>query len=97
MKDIKLGYETETGKVIKIEPSHVIVTGITQKSGKTTTLEALIKRSGYRAIVFKTKIGETGFSEGTIIPPYFKEKSDWQYVSALLEATLKEKLKFERS
>lgn len=97
MKDIKLGYELKTGKVVKIEPTHIIVTGITQKSGKTTTLEALIKRSDYKAIVFKTKIGETGFSEGTIVPPYFKEKSDWQYVSSLLEATLKEKLKFERS
>jgi hypothetical protein len=94
---ILLGHEVRTGKKVVIEPSHLITTGITQLSGKTTTLEALIKRSGLKAIVFKTKIGETGFSEGNLIPPYFKERSDWQYVTALLEATLKERLKFERS
>lgn len=94
---IKLGYEIGTGSEVGIAPSHLIVTGVTQLSGKTTTLEALIKRSRSRAIVFKTKVGETGFTEGTIIPPYFKERSDWQYVSQLLEATLREKLKFERS
>lgn len=94
---IKLGYEIETGAVVTIKPSHLIATGITQLSGKTTTLEALIKRSGLRAIVFKTKVGETGFTEGTLIPPYFLERSDWQYVSSLLEATMREKLKFERA
>lgn len=95
--DIKLGYELETGKRVNIDKSHLIVTGVTQLSGKTTTLEALIKRSGMKAIVFKTKIGETGFSEGTVIPPYFKERFDWEYVLSLLEATMKEKLKFQRS
>jgi hypothetical protein len=97
MNEIKLGYEVGTGQEVNINLSHLIATGITQLSGKTTTEEALIERSGKRAIVFKTKVGETGFSKGTVIPPYFKEKSDWQYVQSLLEATLKEKLKFERS
>ena len=96
-KEIKLGYEIGTGEPVTIKLSHVIATGITQLSGKTTTQEGLIKRSHRHAIVFKTKVGESGFSEGTIIPPYFKERSDWQYVSSLLEATLKERLKFERA
>lgn len=96
-EEILLGFEVETGESIFIRKSHLIATGITQLSGKTTTEEALIKRSGKRAIVFKTKVGETGFTEGLVIPPYFKEKSDWQYVSSLLEATLKERLKFERA
>ena len=96
-EEIKLGYEIETGEIVSVKLSHLIATGITQLSGKTTTEEAAIKRSGRRAIVFKTKVGETGFTEGTVIPPYFKERSDWQYVSSLLEATLKEKLKFERA
>jgi len=96
-KRIFIGYEVGSGKEVYIPLTHLIVTGITQESGKTTTLEALIKRGNLRAIVFKTKIGETGFSEGTVIPPYYKERSDWQYVQTLLEATLKEKLKFERS
>lgn len=96
-KDILLGYEIETGKEVYIKLSHLVVTGITAESGKTTTLNALIKRSGLKAIMFKTKGGEKAITEGVIIPPYFREKSDWQYVSSLLEATLKEKLKFERS
>jgi len=96
-EEILLGYEIGTANPIYIRNSHLIATGITQLSGKTTTIEALITRSKKRAIVFKTKVGETGFTQGTVIPPYFKEKSDWQYVSSLLEATLKEKLKFERA
>jgi len=97
MNEIKLGYEDGSGVVVVVKPSHLIATGISQLSGKTTTLEALIKRSGLKAIVFKTKVGEKGFNEGTVIPPYFKERSDWQYVATLLEATLREKLKFERA
>lgn len=94
---VKLGYEVGSGELVTVKQSHLISTGITQLSGKTTTLEALIKRSGKRAIVFKTKVGESGFSEGTTIPPYYRERSDWQYVTTLLEATLREKLKFERA
>lgn len=99
MKDkIKLGYELKTGKEIFISPSHLIVTGLTQKAGKTTALESLIKRSGRRAIVFRTKIGEKSFLQGTIIPPYFKDRSDWQFIQGLVEATIKEKLRgFERA
>ena len=37
---IKLGYEIKTGKEVGINPSHLIVTGLTQLSGKTTTLGA---------------------------------------------------------
>lgn len=97
MKPILLGYEVPTGKEVHIQPAHLVVAGITQKSGKTTTLEALIKRSGLKAVVFKTKIGEKGFSEGTLTQPFFKERCDWQYVTALLEASSREKLKFEKS
>jgi hypothetical protein len=96
-KNIFIGFEIKTGKKVEIPLAHLIVTGITTLSGKTTTIEALIKRSGLRAIIFKTKVGEAGINEGTIIPPYFKENSNWQYVQSLLEATLKERMKFERS
>jgi len=97
MKKIKLGYAVETGETVYVEPSHIIATGVTQRSGKTTTLEALMIRSLLKSNVFKTKVGETGFTQGTVIPPFFRERSDWQYVASLLEATLKEKLKFERA
>ena len=42
-------------------------------------------------------VGETGFSEGNIIPSYFRERFDWEYVLNLLQALMKEKLKFQRS
>ena len=97
MKDIKLGYEVETGKQVDIKPTHLVVSGITQESGKTTTLQALIKRGGFRAIIFKTKPGERGIIEGTVIPPYYKDDFSWEYASELMESVMKEKLKFERS
>lgn len=93
---IKLGYEIGTGEEVVISPSHLIVTGVTQLSGKTTTLEALIKRSGLKAIVFKTKIGEKSFTEGTEIPPFFKDRSDYEFVKSLIEAYSKEKLFLEK-
>lgn len=90
--NIKLGYEVGTGKEVFIKNSHSIVTGLTQEAGKTTTLEALIKRSNKKAIIFKTKVGEKSFLSGTMIPPYFKEQSDWQFIQGLIEATIKEKV-----
>jgi len=96
VKSIKIGYEIGTGKQIDINPSHLIVTGVTQLSGKTTTLEALIKRSGLKAIVFKTKIGEKSFTQGTEIPPFFRDRSDYEFVRSLIEAYAKEKLFLEK-
>lgn len=96
MKNIKLGYEIGTADIIEIKPSHLIVTGVTQLSGKTTTLEALIKRSGLKTVVFKTKIGEKSFTEGTEVPPFFRDRSDYEFVKSLIEAYAKEKLFLEK-
>ena len=95
-ESIKLGYEIKTGKEVGINPSHLIVTGITQLSGKTTTLEALIKRSGLKAVIFKTKIGEKSFTEGAEIAPFFRDRSDYEFVKSLIEAYAKEKLFLEK-
>lgn len=96
MKKIKLGYEVGTGNQIDIDPSHLIATGITQLAGKTVTLESLMRRSNYRGIVFKTKIGERGFSEGRIVAPFFRERSDYEFVKSLIEAYSREKLFIEK-
>jgi len=93
---MRLGFEVGTGKKVEVRPSHLIVTGITQLSGKTTTLEALIKRSKLKAIVFKTKIGEKSFTEGTEAPPFFRDRSDYEFVRSLIEAYAKEKLYLEK-
>lgn len=94
---IHLGYELGTGAAVAIPLKHMAVTGQTQESGKTTTLEALISRGDLRAVAFVTKRAEGAFRSGRRIQPYFRERADWQFVSAVLEATLRERLKFERS
>lgn len=96
---IKLGYETPSGKEVYIDLSHLIVTGITQLSGKTTTLEALINRSQpllLKAIVFKTKRGEKSFSTGHQITPFFKNRSDYEFVRSLIESYSRERLSIEK-
>lgn len=94
---ILLGYEVGTGEEVRMRLAHTVVTGMSQLSGKTTTLQAIIDRSGLRAIAFKTKRGEAGFNNYREVLPYFREQSDWKYVSGILEAYLHEKVKFERS
>lgn len=94
---VHLGYEVGSGTPVAIPLRHLCVTGQTQLSGKTTALEALIVRAGRTAIAFRTKRGERSFRSTLTIPPYFRERADWQFVASLLEATLHEKLKFERS
>ena len=93
---IKLGYKLGSGEEVSINPSHLIVTGITQLSGKTTTLEALITRSNLKAIVFKTKIGEKSFSSGNVVTPFFRDRSDYEFVRSLIEAYAKEKMNIEK-
>jgi len=98
LKTIHLGYEISSGEPVEIPLRHLAVTGQTQDSGKTTTLEALISRSELKAIAFVTKRGERSFqTTRTSLPPYFRERADWQFVSSILEATFREKMKFERS
>ena len=94
---IKIGYEIKSGHEIEIPLAHTVVTGLTHESGKTTAITGLIKRSGLKAIIFKTKIGEKAITEGMLIPPFYREDFDWEYAMELLESARKEKLKFERS
>lgn len=96
-KPIPLGYEVGTGQPVEIPLKHLAVTGQTQESGKTTTLEALIARAGVKAIAFVTKRGEKSFTEGRRIPAYFREEADWQFVLAVLEAAMNTKLYRHRS
>ncbi len=99
---ILLGFEVGTGDEVYLEDGQTVVTGMTQLSGKTTCLEALVERGKVTAVAFLTKRGESGFRNQREIPPYFKEQKkgtliDWQYVSAILEAVMSEKMKLERS
>jgi hypothetical protein len=100
MNTIKLGYEVGTGTEIHIPIGHMAVVGQTQAAGKTTTLEALTHRmpQDYRAVAFVTKRGEGSFADvGNRLVPYFKHEANWQFVQSILEATMRERMKFERS
>ena len=96
-QSIHLGFEVSTGTPVAIPLGHMAVTGMTQQAGKTTTLEALIARSGLRAIAFVTKRGEASFADAKRIPPYFRERADWVFVASLIDATLAEKNKILRA
>jgi len=95
--DILLGYRIPTGEEVEIPVRHMCVTGQTQESGKTTTLEALVARSGKRALAFVTKRGERSFESGRKILPYFKERADWEFIESVIEAIMRQKMKFERA
>jgi len=97
MKTIKLGYAVGTGEEVQIPLRHMVVAGQTQEAGKTTTLEALISRSQLPAVAFVTKRGERAFSNGRRVEPFLRERADWQFVASVLEATMRERLKFERA
>jgi hypothetical protein len=94
MSEILLGFEVGTGSPIHMHLTHTVVAAMTQ-FGKTTTLEAIIHRSGLRAVAFKTKRGEAGFHNYAEITPYFKAGSGWQYVESLVNVALGEKVKYE--
>lgn len=95
--NVLLGYKSGTGEAVYIPIGHMVVTGQTQAAGKTTTLEALVKRSGLTAIAFITKRGEGAFAVSNQIPPFFRERADWQFVASLIDATLSEKNKILRA
>jgi len=90
-----LGFSVPDGEPVYLPLHHLAIFGITQLSGKTTTLEALISRSGLRAIAFIVKRGESGFTKYNLVTPYYKSRSDWQFVEGLVNVALGEKVKYE--
>jgi len=92
---ILLGFEVDSGLPVHVPLHHLAIFGITQLSGKTTALEALISRSGLKAIAFKTKRGEGGFTTYNQVTPYYRPRADWQFVEGLVNVALGEKVKYE--
>ena len=97
MSSVLLGFEVGSGEPVEIPIGHMAVTGQSNVSGKTTTLEGVVSRCDRRAIAFLTKRGEGSFRVARPIAPYFKDRTDWLFISSLLEAIVSEKLKFQRS
>lgn len=94
---IHLGFELNTGAPIEIPLGHLAITGQSQASGKTTTLEALTSRAGGKSVAFLTKPGESSFRVAKPLEPYFRDRVDWPLVASILEAAASEKLKFQRA
>lgn len=94
---VPLGFEVGSGKPVSIPVAHMIVTGMTQRAGKTTAMEGLIHRSGLRALAFRTKRGESAFEGARVHAPFFRERADWQFVEAILGAVMRQGMKFERA
>ena len=92
----RIGYRVGDGVAVETELQHLAIFGLTQKSGKTTALEAFAKRAGVRAIVFRTGRGELGFTEAHRSLPYFRERVDWRFIEGLVSAQLQEKARFYR-
>lgn len=90
-----LGYEVGTGSPVYVPLHHLAIFGMTQLSGKTTALEALISRSGLKAIAFITKRGEGGFTKYNTLVPFYRSRADWQFVEGLVNVALGEKVKYE--
>lgn len=97
MSGILIGYEVGNGEPISIEASHMVVCGITNQTGKTTFLEGMASRAkGFKFLVFKTKPHEQQFVRANLVKPFFRERTDWEYVAGILEASRNERMKFER-
>ncbi len=94
-KSVHLGFTVGAGEPVEVPVRHMVVTGQTQEAGKTTTLEALIRRSELPAIAFLTKRGE-GSLAGRKILPYFRERADWQFVQSILESTMRKDQTFKQ-
>ena len=93
--EILLGFEVGSAEPVYLSLHHTAIFGITRLSGKTTTLEALITRSGLKAIAFITKRGEAGFQRYLSVPPYYKPRADWQFIEGLVNVALGERVKYE--
>jgi hypothetical protein len=92
---VLVGYEIGSGLPVYMSLHHLAIFGMSALSGKTTGIEGFISRSKLRAIAFITKRGEGGFTKFNFLMPYYKPRSDWQYVESLVNVALGEKVKYE--
>jgi hypothetical protein len=104
MSGILLGYEVGSAAPVYVPYAHTVVCGQTQTSGKTTTLEGMLSRTlrslssnvQRPALAFLTKRAEGAFVDAPRIPPYFRDRADWQFVESILEAMMRERMKYQR-
>jgi hypothetical protein len=89
---IPLGFELDSGQMVSIPLGHAVATGVTQRAGKTTLLEAMAVRSRRSCLAFITKRGEGSFRFAREIPPYYEETIEWKTLKNLAESITERKM-----
>lgn len=91
-----VGYEVGTTKKVKIPIFHMLVSGQTRLSGKTTTLKTLATQAadqGYKVLIIDSK---TSFEDyegfGKDVPVCLKQSTDSLILIQLLESIFKRKI-----
>lgn len=95
--NVPLGFEIGSGAPIDIPVGHMVIVGQSQRSGKSTAMEACAARSDMKCVAFLTKRGEGSFRLSREIQPYYEDHIDWRTVRTLCEALTEERWdKFQR-
>ena len=96
---LHVGYEVGTGAPVAVPLHHLVATGLTRLSGKSTAIEGLLSRAPkhFASLVFRTKRAEISFKAARPVVPFYRQQTNWEYVESLLEAAMKERMKMERS
>lgn len=91
-----IGYEFGTGIEVYIPYFHMLITGQTQMSGKTTLVKALARQAverGYQVVIFDSKFNMVEFEGfGHEIPIPLRETTDALTLLGLLESIMGRKL-----
>lgn len=93
----RIGFEVGSGAEVSAEPHHLFISGLTQRSGKTTSLEGFASRlDGFCIVIFRTGRGDIGFEGAEPVRPFYRERVDWQTVEGLISEHYHEKMRFYR-
>lgn len=99
MTAFRIGFRIPDGVEVLSELQHTFLSGLTQKSGKTTALEGFVSRlpPELSVLIFRTGRGDIPFAGAARIPPFFRERVDWAYVEGLLGAELHQRMNYYRA
>jgi len=84
---VAFGFIRSSGRPVVLGVKHMVISGITQGSGKTTLVRALALRSGARVVVFETKpFAKDWLPHGKQVPVLMHGTLDEVTLKELLEA-----------
>lgn len=96
MPTIFVGYELGVARPVEIPVFHMLVTGQTRLSGKTTALKALARKAaaqGFKILVLDTKTNQADYSDfGDEVPVCLRQTTDSLILMGLLESIFTRKI-----